>query len=911
MIGTTLSHYRITEKLGAGGMGEVYRAEDTNLDRPVAIKVLPDIFSGDPERLARFEREAKLLASLNHQNIAAIYGLEEAGGKRFLVLELVEGETLAQRIAKGPLPVEEALEVCRQIAEGVEAAHEKGIIHRDLKPANVKITPEGRVKVLDFGLARAFQGEAAAADASKSPTLTDQMTRPGVILGTAAYMAPEQAKGKAVDKRADIWAFGCVLYECLTGKRAFQGETITEIVASILKSDPDLDALPADTPPMVRSLLRRCLQKDPVLRLHDIGDARIEIGESVTYPSEAALGPRRLSPLWLAVGAAVMLLVGILLGWLLTKSQAYRPAASVAKSIIKVEQGLWLDGSRTEYEAQRPNRTAMAISGDGSFVVYSAIGENPDVKAKPQLYLRRIDQLEAKPIAGTEGGINPFLSPDNRWVGYWASGASGQLKKVPVEGGVPATVCDAPSIFGASWGIDNSIIFASGSGSGLKRVSADGGTPEDLPAPDPKRVEWSHRLPSWLPNGKAVLFTVMRDGYDAQPRIALMDLKTRQWRTLFQDAADARYLPPGYLVFLRQGILMASRFDADRMEAIGQPYPVVANVMQALGGQSDDWHSGAGQFAISASGSVVYAAGGMLPPPENSLVWVDQKGGSEQPAVPFKFPFFVPRLSPDDRRIAYATLGRERQIWVYDIGTGTNIRLTGEGRAGDPIWAPDGKRIAFYWSKSLSSNIFWQPYDQSSLMERLTTSTYSQYPSSWSHGSKTIAMIEDNPNTGLDIVFLDTSSGKVSPFLNSKYRERYPEFSPNGTWIAYTSDDSRRDEIYVRPVAGTGGKWPITNDGGLQPMWARNGRQIFYRRQDQVWVVDIQTEGGFAISNRRMLFERPGYTEGAYIRSYDVSLDSQRFLVVKNGPSKPTPVTEMILVQNWFEELRRLVPTGK
>ncbi|MGA2263257.1 MAG: protein kinase, partial [Acidobacteriota bacterium] len=533
MIGTTLSHYRITEKLGAGGMGVVYRAEDTNLDRQVAIKVLPDIFSGDPERLARFEREAKLLASLNHPNIAAIHGLEEAGGKRFLVLELVEGETLAQRIAKGPLPVDETLDVCRQIAEGLEAAHEKGIIHRDLKPANVKITPEGKVKVLDFGLAKAFHGETAAADASHSPTLTDQMTRPGVILGTAAYMSPEQARGKPVDKRADIWAFGCILYECLTGKRAFEGETVTETLAAILKAEPDWHALPVEASENLRAVLRRCLQKDASHRLRDIGDARIEIGDSIAQLAEAVSVLRRYPFRWILACAAVVLLVGILIGVALMRYSQPATSSPVLRSVIKVEPGHWLDGLRRSREAQSPSRTAMAISGDGRFAVYSAIEENPGPQAKPQLYLRRMDQAEAKPITGTEGGINPFLSPDNHWVGFWADG---KLKKVPVDGGVPATLCDAAFIFGASWGPDNSIVFARGVAAGLSRVLADGGKLESLTTPDPKREEYGHRLPSWLPNGKAVLFTVMRHAWDSQPWLALLRLDTREWHVLLPDA---------------------------------------------------------------------------------------------------------------------------------------------------------------------------------------------------------------------------------------------------------------------------------------------------------------------------------------------------------------------------------------
>ncbi|MDD1751145.1 MAG: serine/threonine-protein kinase, partial [Methanothrix sp.] len=593
LTGITLLHYSVTRKIGEGGMGQVYQADDLKLNRPVALKVLPEAFARDPERLARFEREARLLASLNHPNIAAIYGLEEVRDKRFLVLELVEGETLAQRIKKRPLPGGEAVEVCRQIAEGLEAAHEKGIVHRDLKPANIAITREGKVKILDFGLGRALRGRESSEDLPASPADSETMTGPGIVLGTAAYMSPEQAKGKAVDKRADIWAFGCVLYECLTGSRAFQGETISEVVASILKSEPDWALLPAETPARVRSLLRRCLQKDPGFRLRDIGDAWLEMEEPAAASSETLMARRRFPLVRLAACAVVLLLAGILTDRVWMKYFQPAPSASVVKTAIKVEPGHWLEGRRRPAEAQRPSRTAMAISSDGRFVVYSAIDENPGPQAKPQLYLRRMDQVQAGPILGTEGGINPFLSPDNRWVGFWVEKEK-KLKKVSIDGGVPTTLCDVALIFGANWGPDNSIVFAGDGRAGLSRVSADGGHLENLTTPDPKREEDGHRLPSWLPDGKAVLFTITKHLLDSQPQLALFRLDTRKWHVLLNNAADARYVSTGHLVFLQQGILMAVRFDPARLEVIGQPIPLVENVMQAFA-SSSNYHTVAGQ----------------------------------------------------------------------------------------------------------------------------------------------------------------------------------------------------------------------------------------------------------------------------------------------------------------------------
>ncbi len=901
--------YRVLAEIGRGGMGVVYKAEDTKLARAVAIKVLPEIFWADPERLARFEREARVLASLNHPNIASIYGVEESDGKRFLVLELAEGETLAERLSRGRLSLEETLDVCRQVAEGLEGAHERGIIHRDLKPSNVKITLEGKVKILDFGLAKAFHDQASEVNISKSPTITADMTQPGVVLGTAAYMSPEQAKGRPVDKRVDIWAFGCTLYECLAGKRAFPGDSVTEIIAAVLRGEPDWDSLPAGTPGNVRAVLRRCLEKDPHRRLRDIGDARLEIEPPFVYPAEAETARRRPSLVRLAAGTTVMLLSGIVIGLALLRH--FRPAsrAPVVTATIEVEPGHWLDGMRRALLLQRPSRTAMAISSDGGFLVYSAIEENPGPQAKPQLHLRRMDRSEARPITGTEGAMSPFLSPDNRWVGFWADG---KLMKIPVEGGIPTALCDAASLFGASWGRDNTIIFAYGAALGLSRISADGGKPEILTKPDLKREEASHRLPFWLPNEKAVLFTVMKHVWDYQPSLAVLKLDTMERHALLPDAADARYVPTGHLVFMRRGTLMAARFDPGELRVRGQPFPLVDNVMQAFGTASS-YNTGAGQYGVSDTGSLVYAAGGIVPDQENSLVWVDRKA-VEQPVMDLQSSFFAPRLSPDGRRVAYGTAGREWQVWVYDLTRGTNSRLTGEGRAVFPVWTSEGRQVVFEWQKSLEGNLFRQPFDGSSPMERLTTTENAQYPGSWSFDGKTLVFVELRPDSGWDIELLDTTSGLATSFLRSPSNETYPEFSPDGRWIAYTSDESRREEVYVRPVPGSGMKYQISNEGGNQPLWAKDGKRLFYRWQDQVWVVDVETGSGLArlaTSKPRLLIKQPGYAAGAPIRNYDISLDGERFLMVKGGQRKPTPVTEMVLVQNWFEELKRLVPAGK
>ncbi len=895
LAGHTLSHYRIEKKIGEGGMGVVYRARDPRLGRDVAIKVLPDEFAHDDERLARFEREAKVLASLNHPNIAAIYGLEQADGRRFLVLELVEGQTLAERLHKGTVPVEEALEVCHQIAEGLEAAHEKGIIHRDLKPSNVKVTPEGKVKVLDFGLARALHDQAAAVDMSHSPTITDEMTRPGVVLGTAAYMSPEQAKGKTVDKRADIWAFGCILFECLTGKRAFQGDTITETVAAILKSEPDWLLLPAETPAFVRSLLRRCLQKDPNLRLRDIGDVRVEMREGLSEPAEVIPAAQRFPLRGVLSLCAVTLVIGVLIDRIAMKyirPATLPPSQPVVRSCVRLEPGLWLDGGRAGLD--QPTRTAMALSSDGRFTVYSAIKENPGAEDKPHLYLRRLDQLEAKLIPRTEGGISPFLSPDDRWVGFWADG---KLMKVSVDGGVPAVLCDVPVPFG----------FAANDDTGLSRVSADAGKPETLTTPDKSKEEFSHRLPHCLAGGYGVLFTIMRYGFDLQPRVAALEPKSRKWHVLLEDAADPRYVATGHLAFLRQGTMMVAPFDPAKLEITGQPVPVVANVIQALNSGFGPYETAAGQFSISASGSMAYAPGGIFPDTEDSLVWVDHEGKAK-PIASFKAPFFAPRLSPDGQRIAYRVVGKEWRVWAYDLKRDTATKLTSEGMAGWVTWTPDGRRLVFGWSKTSPANIYWQPADGSSPMERLTQSEYWQCPGSWSSDGETLAFVQYNPDSQNDILLLHMRDRKVTPLVDSRFNEGWPDFSPDGRWIAYVSDESGRDEVYVQPFPGPGGKWQISNEGGAEPLWSRNGRQLFYRKGNKRWVVDIQTGVAFSLSKPRLLFEQPGYAHGNPIRSWDISPDGQRFLMVKEEERKPQPVTEMIFVQNWPEELKRLVP---
>ena len=808
--GTWLGHYEVLGHIGSGGMGEVYRARDNKLQREVALKLLPKAFAQDPERLARFRREAQVLAQLNHTNIAAIYSVEQSGETHFLVMELAPGETLRDRIKRGPVPIEEALDIAKQIAAGLEAAHEKPIVHRDLKSANVKGTPEGVVKILDFGLARAFAADAGSSDPADSPTLTG-MTAPGTILGTAAYMSPEQARGKTVDKRTDIWALGCVLYEMLTGKHAFEGEDVTDILASVVKSEPDWQALPEATPTKVRELLRRCLQKDKDRRSRDAAEIQLQIQEALEAPApETPTVPKAAPPvpLWRRPIPLVLasLAVGAIIAGLALWNLRPTPPQPVTRFAVQLPP---------EDRIQTTFSSSVAISPDGSHVVYTGPG------ADRQLYLRSLDSPEANPIPGTEGGDNPFFSPDGQWIGFFASR---KLMKVAVSGGPALTLCDAPNVaVGATWGPDDTIVFSADNAEGrssLFRVPAAGGMPTMLTQPDAANL-W----PEFLPGGNTLLFMSATSNNMDNAQIEALNLETGERRVLVQGGTYPRYAPTGHLIYHQAGTVMAVPFDVDRLEVTGASAPVLEGVMSSLTAGGIPSGTGVAQFDFSRTGSLVYIAGTQAA--ESTLVWVDEAGAVEPLSAPPRN-YLRPTLSPDGRQIAVNIQGETSDIWIYDIARGTLTRLTFEGNNTGPVWTPDGERIAFPSARGGPRQLFWKPADGAGTVEQLTNDELFGSVQSISPDGK-LAFGTVNPTGQSDLGFIELQGERtITVFLKSPFDEGQPLISPDGRWVAYLSLESGRSEIYVRPFPGPGGKWQISTEGGVAPRWARNGRELFY-----------------------------------------------------------------------------------
>jgi len=910
--GVSLGAYVVTGPLGKGGMGEVWRARDSRLGRDVAIKSIPVEFAGDPDRLARFEREAKVLASLNHPNIAAIYGIEHVNGQQFLVLELVEGETLAERIAHAPLPLAEALPLALQIAEAIETAHEKDIIHRDLKPANIQLTPDGKVKVLDFGLAKAFEGEAGDPNVINSPTLSLAATAQGVILGTAAYMSPEQARGQRVDKRTDVWAFGCILYEMLTGRHAFRGEHVSDILASVLARDPEFADLPASLPPRLRSLLQRCFEKNPKRRWQAIGDVRMEL-EQITADPTAGTTPVASGVSRIVVFAAVAatMLVAVAATWFLKPAPPAEP-----RSIVRFDFEL-----PARQQLVNLGRRTVAASPDGRYVAY-----NTD----DGVGLRSMDALNPRIIAGTESLITTdlFFSPDGEWLAYF-NPQTQALQKISVNGGTPVTIAPNPTApFGATWGGDGKILWVTQQG--ILRVSADGGTPETvIKAVDPERMHG----PSLLPDGKTILYTVARS--TGQTRWDLAEIVAQQpggdRKVLIRGGSDAIYVPTGHLVYAVGNVLYAIAFNASTLETRGGPAALVSGVQRAI---TAGVNTGTANFTITNRGTLVYL--GQLPiaeTPLGSLGLVDAAGGVQLLNVP-KANYRSPRVSPDGRRLAVETITDSSQnaIWVYDLsGTSAIRRLTQEGNNTRPVWSADSTRIAYGLLSDKNGGIFWQPADGSGLPERLTTAPDGSWdlPESFSPDGKALSFARVKPPLGASSWGLWTMelSGDRKPkvfFDLPNANEFGSTFSPDGKWIAYASNADPNPNnpatnfaIYVKPYPENGVKYQISQTAGTWPIWASSGRELIYRAnvaagtQPKLNSVTITTSPTPAFSSEKTL-PIAGFQTVQNYREYDVVPRTGKLLMVvpaARDQSVTLPQPHIHTVLNWTEELKARVPT--
>ena len=924
--GSHLGPYSIVGPLGAGGMGEVYRATDSRLKRQVAIKILPSGVAADPDRLARFQREAEVLASLNHPHIAAIYGLEEANDVKALVMELVEGPTLADRIAQGALPLDEAVPIARQIAAALAAAHERGIIHRDLKPANIKVRHDGTVKVLDFGLAKlATSSGASVVGLSQSATLTSPVATPavttmGLILGTAAYMSPEQARGREVDKRTDIWAFGAVLYEMLTAARAFPGEDVTETMAAVVKSTPEWSALPADTPASVVSLIQRCLEKDRQTRIGDIAVAQFLLSDAAsssasgvsTLVAPASTTAKHAATPWVVrvlplVVAA--LAIGGAGGWWLRRTPTATPAV-VSRLQMSVSPAEQLASSNVSF---RPVRHAVAISPDGRAVVFT--GSRGNVA---QLYSRPLDHDEATPIAGTEGGAAPFFSADGSSIGFWVGST---LKRVPVAGGQAATIAEIADggRGSATWADDDSIFVANSAG--ISRVSSTGGTPTSLVASD-RGKDLRHILPYALPGGKTILFTTVTGREWDTANVVLLSVESGEQRVLVKGGADARYVDTGHLVYAKAGTLMVVPFDVQARQVNGSAVAAIEGVMQSVNTLNSSDETGAAQFAISKSGTLVYLTGGITPNLQTSWEWIDRKGEKKRVADVPPGSYLFPRLSPDGQRVAVNVrrpASRAAEVWVYDLLRAAPTRVTFEGSNSSPVWSPDGKRLVFNGDAHQGvPNLYLTSADGSGKPERLGKSDYTQIPSSWNAANGLLAFMQrpSADTTGIWVLPIDSRPATPKLFLESRFFLSHPEFSPDGRWIAYVSNESGGREVYVQPYPGPGEKIRVSTDssgGGTEPVWGPNGRELLYRgpgSQVGVFSVAISSFSPFRVEPPQRIVEMSSgeYSSTAPIRSWSVSPDGQRFLAARLE-RMGQPITTLQVVLNWSDELRRQLPS--
>jgi hypothetical protein len=893
LTGRRLGVYEIDGRIGVGGMGEVYKARDTKLGRSVAIKVLPRTFAANPDRLTRFEREARMLAALNHPHIATIYGTEELDGTQGLVLELVEGPTLAERIAQGPLSIKEALAVGQQIAEALEAAHEQGIVHRDLKPANIKFARNGDVKVLDFGLAKAFAGDTSGSALSRMPTVTATELQ-GTILGTPAYMSPEQARGHDIDKRTDIWAFGCVLFEMVTGRVAFPGQTISDTIAAILEREPAWDTLPEATPPSVVRLLRRCLEKDIKRRLRDAGDLRIDLEDALAGPVHVEREPHRAAAVTRreAIGSVIGAAIGAAVtgGVALTRYRSPTPR-SLTRFALQLPEGTF----------NASFNVRLAISPDGSYLACNG----------SRMLVRALRDLEFKPVENF-GRAVPFFSPDGRWLGFAPTEGpnQNQLRKVALSGGPSVTICPVDSFIGATWAEGDVIYFVPELPSGVASVPVAGGQAKEMVRIDFANGERQHRYPCALPGGKALLFatgTANIASFD-EARIVAFSPATGAKKVVVEGGTHPRYSPSGHLLYAHDAKIFAIGFDPERLETSGQPFQVLDGVLMSR-------NTGAANYDVSASGDLAYIPG-VCDGGARTLVWVDRNGNAEGVGLPARS-YLHPRLSPDDRRLAIEIEGPNHDIYTYDFDRGVLTNITTNGVSHWPIWSPDGIQLGYRSGPMTKLRLWRVPADRSVPAQQVSASGSSQSAESWSPDGQTIAytVATFTIPAGIMVAHLD-GSRQAETFAVGRAPQGSSKFSPDGRWLAYCSNESGRPEVYVQAFPGPGAKIQISNEGGTDPVWKRSGGELYYRNGDSLMAVDVllPPTAPFTAGRPRELW-KGHYSHGmssscgapgATSSNYDVTADGKRFLMIKDEDQDRVTSKEIVVVQGWADEVNRL-----
>jgi Tol biopolymer transport system component/predicted Ser/Thr protein kinase len=893
--GARLGPYEILAPLGAGAMGEVYRATDTRLGRLVALKVLPEGFIGDKQRRWRFEREARLLAALNHPNIAAIYAFEEISGRHLLVMEFLEGTTLREKLNAGPVSQKDAVEYALQVANGLSAAHEKGIVHRDLKPANLFVTKGGQLKILDFGLAKRTEQDRTD-DETSAPTAS-KLTEPGTVVGTLAYMSPEQVRGLPVDNRSDIFSFGAILYELLSGRRAFKRDTSADTMGAILREEPP--EFGWNIPPALDHVVRHCLEKDRDNRFQSAKDIAFALSQAPVRTTgsgvRVALSPAGMKRLLvtavvipLVVAAAFLLRRGLLF------STGFPRMGSPLASPVRLSLSFPLEAAPQGAENFNP----LALSPDGKTLVY----------AGNKLFIRSLESEEIKPIPGTDGGVSPFFSPDGLWVGFFADGA---LKKVSLEGGAPIALCNITETgrggYGAgSWGVDGTIVFMPSFFSGLRRTSASGGEPRALTTPGGGTLE-SHTFPQILPDGEHVLFEIEKVGPNSAPRAAVVSLQTGEQRVVAEDAAYPRYLPTGHLVFTRGGSLLAAPFSLGRLEVSGLAVPILDDLL------TNRLYTRAAHMAFSSDGTLVYRPKGSF---KRTLVWVDRRGAEEQLPFPPRR-YLEAALAHDGTRLAAIVVEENESVRLVigDFARGMLTRTPAEGFFLHVAWTPDGKRIAIDLATTAQDlgRLNWLGADGATLPEPLTSETgrEQEVPTSFSPDGRVLlfdrlSLAKPGPSdTGCDIYALQLSGErKAFPFLQTRFDEQGARFSSDGRWVAYHSNESGRYEVFVSPFPGPGPRWQVSDGGGTRARWSRTGRELFYSNGNKIMAVAIETKPTFRAGQPRALFE------GQYLTRYDADLDGTRFLMIKRDPAESGP-TRVNVVLNWFEDLKRRAPAAK